>query len=200
MRMARFVALIVALTLLTALLGRAAEPERAADPPAGQLLIASAAMPDPRFHHAVILLLRHTREGAFGIAINHPLGKRPLSALLKDDTNAGAATIDLYLGGPVEAGRGFVIHSAEYHRAETLAVADGLAMTATREVLRDIGRHQGPAKYLLAVGYAGWGAGQLEGEIARHDWFSAPADPALVFDADRDTLWRTALARRTQDL
>ena len=92
------------------------------------------------------------------------------------------------------------MHSAEYGRPETLRVDEAFAMTASREILRDIGRQQGPKKYLFAVGYAGWGAGQLESEIARRDWFIAPADPELVFDAERDEVWERALARRTRDL
>jgi putative transcriptional regulator len=180
-----------------------------ADPPPGELLIASAAIQDPRFRHSVVLLLRHDSKGAFGIIINNPLGERPLAALLadpagkdnKDDRDSAIeGTIRVFLGGPVELQRGFVIHSAEYQRPETLAFGDGLAMTATKEVLRDIGHHQGPAKSLFALGYSGWGAGQLEAEIARHDWFTAPAEPELVFDAERGTLWEKALARRVREL
>ena len=177
-------------------------------PPPGELLVASAAMQDPRFRHSVVLLLRHDGKGAFGIVINNPLGERPLAALLADTgedatgdkDGATLGTIRVFLGGPVEPQRGFVIHSTDYHRAETLAFGDGLAMTATKEALRDIGQHQGPAKSLFALGYAGWGAGQLEAEIARHDWFTAPANLELVFDAERGTVWEKALARRTREL
>jgi putative transcriptional regulator len=180
-----------------------------ADPPPGELLIASAAIQDPRFHHSVVLLLRHDSKGAFGIVITNPLGERPLAALLADSAGKDATdtkdsaiegTIRVFLGGPVEQQRGFVIHGTDYHRPETLAVGDRLAMTATKEVLRDIGQHQGPAKFLFALGYAGWGAGQLEAEIARHDWFATPAEPDLVFDAERATVWEKALARRTREL
>ncbi len=106
----------------------------------------------------------------------------------------------MFLGGPVQPQFGFVVHSTDYRRPETLAVGDGLAMTASKDVLRDIGHHRGPAKYLFALGYAGWGAGQLEGEIARRDWFTAPAEPDLVFDAERGAVWEKALARRTREL
>lgn len=180
------------------------------DPAPGQLLIAAAGIQDPRFGHSVILLVRHDKTGAFGIVINRPLGERPLAALLggadgKDNKPGGddaalPGTIRVFFGGPVQPQFGFVVHSTDYHRAETQAVADRVAVTATKEVLRDIAHHRGPAKYLFALGYAGWGAGQLEGEIARRDWFTAPADPGLVFDADRDTVWQTALARRTREL
>jgi putative transcriptional regulator len=157
----------------------------------------------------VVLLLRHDSTGALGIIINHPLGERPLSAVLSDadgkpreddKDSATEGTIRVFLGGPVQPQLGFVIHSADYRRPQTLVVGDDLGMTATPEVLRDIAHHRGPAKYLLAFGYAGWGAGQLEGEIARHGWFTAPADADLVFDAERDTLWEKALARRIREL
>jgi len=185
----------------------AAEP--AVEPMAGELLIASAAIQDPRFHHAVILLLRHDDKGAFGIVINHPLTERPIAGLLAEsggqaDQNAqDSATegnIRVFLGGPVEPSYGFVIHSGEYRRRETLTLDSGVAMTATKDILRDIGHHQGPEKYLFALGYAGWGAGQLEGEIARHDWFTTPGEPDLVFDAERAQLWERALARRSREL
>jgi putative transcriptional regulator len=185
----------------------AAEP--AVDPAPGQLLIASAAMQDPRFRHSVILLLRHDASGAFGIVINRPITERPIAKLLAEAGAQGSAVagdkkiegnIQVFLGGPVQPEYGFIVHSTDYARPETLHVDEALAMTASPEVLRDIGRRQGPKKYLLALGYAGWGAGQLEGEIARRDWFTAPAEPELVFDAERSQVWERALARRTRDL
>jgi putative transcriptional regulator len=203
----RWLAVLLSMAALLASIQAIAEDAPPlADPPAGELLIASAAIQDPRFSHAVVLLLRHDSTGAFGIVINHPLGERPLAALLadtdgKDGTDSTVeGTIRVFRGGPVELERGFVIHSTDYRRPETLAVGDQLAMTASKEVLRDIGHHQGPAKYLFALGYAGWGAGQLEGEIAHHGWFTAPAEPDLVFDAERGTVWQKALARRTHEL
>jgi putative transcriptional regulator len=202
--------LVAATAALATATAEKAPETAAADPPAGQLLIAAATIQDPRFYHSVILLIRHDSNGAFGIAINRPLGERPLAEVLAEGTDAdkdadrkgGAITgsIRVFLGGPVEPRYGFVIHSADYHSAATTAVADGLAMTATRDVLRDIGHGHGPAKYLFAIGYAGWGAGQLESEIARRDWFTEPATPDLVFDADSEAIWKKALARRTREL
>lgn len=199
---------------------RAAEPETApqtdqpadqtADPPQGYLLIAAATMPDPRFAHSVVLLLKHDKEGAFGIIINKPVAERPLAALLADSDTLNKTpdktpdkiegSIEVYFGGPVDLQRGFIVHSADYHRDETLTVDADIAVTTNREILVDIGHHQGPQKYLFALGYAGWGAGQLEGEIARRDWFSAPADPELVFDAARGKVWDRALAARSREL
>jgi len=204
----RFWPAISALLLFVpTILGRAADDAPAvADPPAGELLIASAEIGDPRFQQTVILLLRHDTSGAFGIVINRPLGERRLAELLaqtdskdnEDSTIEG--TIRVVLGGPVQPQLGFVVHSSDYRRPETLVVGAELAMTASREVLRDIGHHRGPAKYLFALGYAGWGAGQLEDEIAHHGWFIAPAAPDLVFDAERGSVWEQALARRAREL
>ena len=205
----RLLPLLCGLALIAAI-SPAEDHSEPVEPPAGELLVAAAGMQDPRFAHSVIVLLRHDKTGTFGIIINHPLGERRFADLLAGADNNGAeadaadrkleGTVRVFLGGPVQVGLGFVVHSPEYRRAQTLAVSDKLAMTATRDVLRDIAHHQGPAKYLFALGYAGWGAGQLEGEIARRDWFTAPGDDDLLFDADRDAVWDRALARRTREL
>jgi putative transcriptional regulator len=169
----------------------------------GQLLVATPAMRDARFDHAVILMVRHGRDGAFGIVINRPVGEQPLADLLAalgvKDT-AAAGSVPIFLGGPVQPEIGFVIHGTDYHRPETLDVDGRLAMTSSREVLRDIAGKSGPMKSLIAFGYAGWGPGQLEGELAHNVWYTAPADPGLVFDDDRSKVWEHATARRTQDL
>ncbi|HZK89370.1 MAG TPA: YqgE/AlgH family protein [Stellaceae bacterium] len=174
-----------------------------ADPPAGILLIASAQIQDPRFYHAVILVLRHDRGGAFGIVVNHPLTSETVASLLAatgDDDQTVEGTIPVHSGGPVQPELGFVVHSADYRRADTLAVDGNLAMTASKDALKDIGHHRGPKQFFFAFGYAGWGAGQLEGEIERKDWFTLPEDPALVFDEDSSKVWDRALARRQQEL
>lgn len=174
-----------------------------ADPPAGQLLIASAQIQDPRFYHAVILILQHNEDGAFGIVINHPLADQPIAKLLAaagEDDKTVEGTIPVLSGGPVQSELGFVVHSADYRRPETLKVDGKVAMTASKQALTDIGHHMGPRKCFFAFGYAGWGPGQLEGELARHDWFTVPEDLALVFDEDRGAVWDKALARRGTDL
>jgi putative transcriptional regulator len=167
---------------------------------AGQFLIATAAMRDTRFDHAVILMLRHDQDGAFGIVINRPLGQRPMADLLGAKDTAVSGNVQVFIGGPVQPNVGFVVHSTDYRRAETLDVDGRVAMTSSREVLRDIADKRGPAKALIAFGYAGWAPGQLESELARNVWYTAPEDPALVFDDDRDKVWEHAAARRTQDL
>lgn len=174
-----------------------------ADPPPGNLLIASAHIQDPRFYHAVVLILQHTKDGAFGIMVNHPLATEKIAALLAaagDDDKTVEGTIPVFSGGPVQPEMGFVVHSADYHTADTMPVDGKVAMTASKEALKDIGHGKGPKKCFFAFGYAGWGAGQLEGEIARNDWFTASEDNALVFDDDRDTVWDKALAKRGTDL
>jgi putative transcriptional regulator len=181
--------------------------ESAETPPrgslAGQFLIATPAMRAPRFDQAVILILQHDQDGAFGIVINRPLGQRPMADLLQAlgaKDSAAAGNVEVYIGGPVRLDMGFVVHSTDYHRAETLDVDGRVAMTSSRDVLRDIADKKGPAKALIAFGYAGWAPGQLENELARNVWYTAPEDPALVFDDDRDKVWEHATGRRTQDL
>ena len=180
----------------------AAEPPEIA-PLTGQLLIAAPTIGDPRFAHTVILMVRHDREGAFGIVINRPVGESPIASLLEgagEDVSGISGNVRIFAGGPVQQELGFVVHSVEYRLDETLEVDGRVAMTANRQVLRDIGHNRGPVKSLFALGYAGWGPGQLEGELARHDWFTTPSEPRLIFDDDRANLWEDAMARRTRDL
>jgi putative transcriptional regulator len=170
---------------------------------AGQLLVAPPSMGDPRFAQTVIVMSRHDKNGAFGIVINKPLGERPLASLLaalgeKDEGVAGSVRV--YAGGPVQPEIGFVVHSADYRRAGTIVLDSRVAVTSTREILRDIAKKQGPHKSLLAFGYAGWGPGQLDGEMALRAWFTAQEDLDLIFDLDRAKVWDEAMKRRTQDL
>jgi putative transcriptional regulator len=170
---------------------------------AGQLLIAAPTIGDPRFARTVILMLRHDQDGAFGIIINRPIGERSIAALLEasgDSDPDVEGRVQVFAGGPVQPELGFVVHSTEYSRTGTLDVDGRVAMTASREVLRDIGHNRGPEKSLFALGYAGWAPGQLEGELARHDWFTTPEEPKLIFEDDRDNLWDEAMARRTREL
>ena len=194
-------ALFLPATLHAALPTPAEAPERAFL--TGQLLIASPTMGDPRFLQTVILMVRHDRDGALGIVINRPLGDQPLARLLEalgDKDTAVSGMVRIFAGGPVQPDIGFVVHSAEYHRTDTVAIDGQVAMTSSREILRDIGNHRGPNKSLVAFGYAGWAPGQLEGEIARGFWFTTPQDAKLVFDEDRGEVWDRAMKRRTQDL
>jgi putative transcriptional regulator len=193
-----------AVLFAVAMLAAAAPPDNADKGSlAGQLLIAAPTMGDPRFFHAVVLVVRHDEDGAFGIVINRPVGERSIAMLLEasgDSDPDVEGSVRVFAGGPVQPELGFVVHSAEYRRAETLDVDGHVAMTASRQVLRDIGHQRGPEKSLFALGYAGWGPGQLDGELARQEWFTAPEEPKLIFDDDRENLWDEAMARRTREL
>ena len=164
----------------------------------GQLLVASTTMGDPRFQRTVILVVRHNESGAFGIAINRPVGQRTLASLLEKlgEKDAVAGNVQIFAGGPVQPDLGFVIHTTDYKLADTTAINDDVALTASPEILRDIGRKKGPQKVLVAFGYAGWGPNQLETELAHNAWFTITADSALIFDAARDRVWEEAVARR----
>jgi putative transcriptional regulator len=199
----RRLAAVASLALALIVLGAAPPEHSDTTSLTGQLLIAAPTIGDPRFAHTVILMVRHDNEGALGIVINRPVGERSIAALLEstghDDADV-TGILRVFAGGPVQPELGFVLHSAEYRRAETVDVDGRVAMTASRQVLLDIGHSQGPEKSLFALGYAGWGPGQLEGELARHNWFTTPEEPKLVFDDDRGNLWEDAMARRTREL
>jgi putative transcriptional regulator len=167
------------------------------------MLIASPDMGDPRFRHAVILMVQHDDKGALGIIINNPIADRPLADLLRaigQDGTGISGNVRIFAGGPVQPEIGFIVHSADYRRPGTIDIDGRVAMTSSPEILLDIGRNRGPVKSLVAFGYAGWGPGQLEAEMARGGWFTAPEDPKLIFDEDRDKVWDDAMTRRTVPL
>src|SRR5262245_42394083 len=180
----------------------AAEPSARASL-AGKLLVASPSMTDPRFDRTVILMVKHDGQGAFGIIINKPVGEHAWSDLFgmfgeKDATVPGK--VPVFVGGPVQLELAFVVHSADYHRSGTVDIDERLAMTSSRDILRDIASNNGPKKSIIAFGYAGWAPGQLEGEMARQSWTTAPADPALIFDEPREKVWDIAYSKRGLDL
>jgi putative transcriptional regulator len=180
----------------------ASDPDRLAVRP-GAFLIAAPGMGDPRFYRAVILVVQHDRSGAFGLIVNRPVEDEPLAKLLQElgqKTNGASGKIAIYAGGPVESDIGFVLHSAEYKQPETVPVDDKLAVTSSPAVLRDIAMQRGPRQYIFAFGYAGWGPGQLEEELAQRVWFSAPGDAKLLFGDDPARLWQDALDRRERAL
>lgn len=164
----------------------------------GQLLIAMPGMQDERFAKTVIYMCAHTPEGAMGLVLNHALDSLTFPDLLEQlgiEEEIGATDVRVHVGGPVEAGRGFVLHSTDYSQEATLPVDDGIALTATVDVLKAIARGRGPQKSLLALGYAGWGPGQLDDEIKANGWLQAPADPGLVFDLNLDNKWERAIGK-----
>ena len=164
----------------------------------GKLLIAMPSMGDPRFQKSVIYMCAHSDEGAMGLIVNKPAHDLKFRDLLKQldiETGVGGREIRVHFGGPVEHGRGFVLHSNDYDsNASTLRVDDAFGMTATIDILEDISKGDGPAQCLLALGYAGWGPGQLEGELQANGWLTCEASPDIVFaDTDADK-WERALA------
>jgi putative transcriptional regulator len=196
------VAVLLPATLLNAALPKL-NPAPQGGALAGQFLIASPKMGDPRFRRTVILMVKHSSLGALGIVINRPVGEETRARFLArlGENGAGAeGSLRLFTGGPVQPEVAFVVHTDEFRRRETIAVGEGLAVTSGRAVLVDIGRGRGPKRALVAFGYAGWGPGQLEGEIAQDAWVTAAADPELVFDVAREKVWDEAMARRPKGL
>ena len=181
----------------------AAEPVVGGPNLTGQLLVATPEIRDWRFQETVILIVRHDAEGALGIVINKPIGNPPLAQLLDSigqDSDGITGRVRLFYGGPLHPEIGFILHSTDYHGAHSVGIDSQLAMTNSADILRDIAQGRGPAKQLVAFGHAGWGPGQLDSEMAHGVWCTAPADPALVFDEDRDGLWERAMTRRTTPL
>ena len=160
----------------------------------GQLLLAMPGMGDPRFEHAVIAMCVHDAQGALGIDLSrvHPeLSFRDLLANL--DIEPGAAPDrPVHIGGPVEPHRGFVLHSPEWADPGTLPVSTCFALSPSLAVLRAIAAGRGPQHWLFALGYAGWGEGQLDGELTRHGWSATAASEAIVFAAPAEARWAAA--------
>lgn len=165
---------------------------------AGKLLVAMPSMSDPRFHRSVILMCAHDPDSALGLIVNKPAPDQTVEDLLEQiDLRGipdGGRALPVHFGGPVERQRGFVLHSTDYLGDEdTLRVNGGFCMTASKRILDDIGNGTGPVKAMLALGYAGWGPGQLESEIVQNGWLVVDADHDVVFDCDNDEKWARAL-------
>ncbi|MCC1494218.1 YqgE/AlgH family protein [Cognatishimia sp. F0-27] len=163
----------------------------------GRMLIAMPGMGDPRFDHSVVFLCDHSEQGAMGVIVNKPSDEVTLPNLLEQlDIPAapGLADRPVHFGGPVEMGRGFVLHAAEDPpRDSAMQVSDSLHMTGTLDLLEDVARGRGPAKWLMALGYAGWGASQLENELAMNAWLVCDAAPRIIFDLPDAEKWEAAL-------
>ncbi|PQO22383.1 hypothetical protein C2I36_13385 [Rhodobacteraceae bacterium WD3A24] len=164
----------------------------------GKLLIAMPGMPDPRFDRSVVFICAHSQDGAMGLIVNKPapseINFEDLLEQLSITPTDAAREIRVQFGGPVETGRGFVLHSADYSaNSSTLEVDAQFGMTATLDILEDIAQGRGPGRSILALGYAGWGPGQLEQELVDNGWLTC--DPALdlVFDSDNGGKWERAV-------
>jgi putative transcriptional regulator len=169
---------------------------------AGQLLIAMPQMLDPRFQRTVIYMCAHSAEGAMGLVVNKPMDSLSFPDLLQqlEIESTGAANMPIYFGGPVETGRGFVLHSADYVEDATLVIGGNVALTANVDIVRAIATGSGPNKKLLALGYAGWGPGQLDHEIQANGWLSVPSDHEIVFGSDNPAKWSASLAKLGVDI
>lgn len=163
----------------------------------GRMLIAMPGMADPRFEQSLIFVCAHSDEGAMGLVVNKMADGLTLSDLLEQleiEAGAGARRMPIHFGGPVETGRGFVLHDRGYASSiSTLEVNGDVAMTATLDILEDMAGGAGPDSALIALGYAGWGPGQLEGEIAENGWLICDATPRLVFGMKAGDKWAAAL-------
>ena len=162
----------------------------------GKLLLAMPMMQDPRFTETVIYMCAHSAEGAMGLVVNRALENLTFPDLLEQlgiHGGGGGDSIRIHAGGPVESGRGFVLHTPDYAQEGTLVVDDDVALTATIDILKAIAEGRGPQRSLLALGYAGWGPGQLDDEIRRNGWLHVAADADLVFGADLETKWERAM-------
>jgi putative transcriptional regulator len=164
----------------------------------GQLLIAMPTMPDPRFQHSVIFLCAHSPAGAMGLVVNKTLDSISFPDLLEQlgiEAMTPGRDIVVHFGGPVESSRGFVLHSTDYVQEATLVVNDEIGLTATMDVLRKIAEGRGPRRSMLALGYAGWGPGQLDEEIQANGWLHTEPDEELLFGNELEDKWRLAVAK-----
>jgi putative transcriptional regulator len=177
----------------------------------GQMLIAMPAMNDERFARSVIYVCAHSSDGAMGIVVNHPVANINFPDLLvklevippaeRIQLPSRAGAVKVLKGGPVETERGFVLHSSDFFMDNsTLPIDDGVFLTWTLDILKAIARGDGPASAILALGYAGWGAGQLENEIQQNGWLHCAADPELIFGNDTDRKYEKALRKIGIDL
>lgn len=177
----------------------------------GQLLLAMPGMSDPRFDRSVIYICSHGEEGAMGLIINSPTENIDFPGLLDQlevkynpdlllRNDIPGKEVILHNGGPVEIGRGFILHSADYVQESTLIVSETVALTATMDILSSIAEGHGPENFLVALGYTGWGKGQLEEEINRNSWLNIEADDELLFHTDMDLLWPRAMAKLGVDI
>lgn len=163
---------------------------------AGQFLVASRRLAEPPFAQSVIYLVAHTDGGAMGLMVNRVLGTASLKKLVSafGIRSRSRRSIDVYFGGPVELGRGFVLHSGDYAGISTQKLSGSLSLSTGLDVMQAMADGRGPKRQRLLFGYAGWGPGQLDAELARGDWMLAPADESLIFSKDSRTVWQRALA------
>lgn len=165
---------------------------------AGKCLIAMPALRDPNFARTVVYVCAHTPEGAMGLVVNRPITQLTFPDILDQlgiESGPGCDDIRVHFGGPVEAARGFVLHTAEYHQSATLIVDESVALTATTDVLQAIAAGHGPRASLMALGYSGWSPGQLDEELKENSWLTVDADEDLLFGLNTEKKWDQALRK-----
>lgn len=194
-------AIVLAATQATA--RRGAEGAPGAKVLTGMMLVATPEMMDPRFRETVVFMVNHNRDGAMGLVVNRVLGKMELYKLLRGfgvERKGIKGTVRVHYGGPVEPKQGFILHSADFLRDETVLVTRDVAMTRNIKALVEITGDKGSQRSFVAMGYAGWRGGQLESEIKRRDWYVIPADTDIIFDDRIETKWKRAMAKHGVEL
>ena len=169
----------------------------------GQLLVAMPQMQDTRFERSVIYVCVHNEDGAMGLVVNQLASEFTFTDLLQQleiDVGDAAGRVPIYIGGPVESGRGFVLHTSDYTQGGTITVDSEICLTATIDILKDIAAGAGPHHSLLALGYSGWGAGQLDDEIQKNSWLNVAADESLLFGGDLEHKWERSIAKLGVDV
>lgn len=169
----------------------------------GKLLVAQPSMSDPRFRETVIFVARHDETGAFGLIVNRPLGEVDYATVVKNmgaDPTGIEGNISIFYGGPVEPKSGFILHSNDYPHPPLIPVNDRYSITISTDIVLALANGFGPKKSMLAIGYAGWGEGQLEQELDRRDWVVAPSDENILFDRKFETKWKRAFDQRFLDI
>ena len=169
----------------------------------GQLLIAMPQLQDTRFERSVIYLCVHNEDGAMGLVVNRLSQELTFPDLMEQvgiELKSEAVSMPIHIGGPVDTGMGFVLHTSDYEQANTIKVNSSISLTHTVEILKDIAEGRGPRQAMLALGYAGWGAGQLDGEIHENSWLNVPADESLIFDDVQQDKWQRSIAKLGVDI
>ncbi len=172
---------------------------------AGRLLVAAPHMPDPRFAHTVIFMVQHDKQGAMGLIVNRQIAVETASKLQERLVGKGLSAdgdrkIRIHFGGPVRLLRGMFLHSSDYAGTGTIKITDRVSLTRSHDILRDLANGKGPSRGFLAMGFAGWGPGQLEEEMRRKDWITVSPDSRLVFDDEMESKWRRAMDKLGVDL
>ena len=169
---------------------------------AGKLLLAMPGMGDSRFYKSVIYVCAHDEEGAMGLVINHPLESVAFDELLEElkitadiEVDLNALEVPVMRGGPVEGARGFLLHSSDFSKPDTVKVDDRIYVTGTLDALKDVAQGAGPARRIFILGYAGWTAGQLDQELQQNAWLVVDADPDLVFSEGAEDKWERAVRK-----